>query len=207
MALALLNPLFSQDERFIRDVFRSKKKSEFFQSKDDFQSAHKWKVSSSKYLVDLNKDGFEEVIRTQKRDGMDWILIEDPNGKQLFASKLKTTGIDSYIYKAEFTAIDGDNQVLILHFYEGYVRYLEFDARSTLYFLTISNKNLEKIRMTKGPSFWHESQVYRGMYHQRKFETGVKDYNRDGVKEIFTKLGQITRVWFYQRNGDWSSIN
>lgn len=200
--LFLCNNLFAQDERFYRKIFTKKShQSTELQSaleNDEFKKI----VSSSIYKIDLNRDGLEEGIILQKKDGNDYIKIIGQMGEQWLNYRLDTTGEHSKVYKISLKTLTPQSDVLIVHFYQGATQSTTFEATAKLYFISIDNRDLKTIKVFKGPHYWHEKEVgYK--YWNRYYNINVFDYNKDGRNEISINFNKIARVYFYLGNGQW----
>lgn len=191
---------FGQDERYYRSIFSG----DLFNLKDNAYY-YKVKVSSPKYVLDLNRDTKDDSFQTIKMDGNDFIQINDEYGREVFRGMLETKGKNSSIFRASFKQVDKNTDVLILHFYEGEAHTSTYEATARLYFVTIPNRNLNKITMTKGPFFWTERERAAGKYWNRRYSVNTLDYNNDGSREISVSFNSISRVYFYL-NGSWQNI-
>ena len=72
-----------------------------------------------------------------------------------------------------------------------------------------SERNLKKIKMTKGPFFWSERESAADKYSKywrRRYQVNTLDYNKDGINEISVTFKSSSEVYFYQRDGIWSKI-
>ncbi len=191
---------FSQDERFYRKMFSSKA------SKNIEEFEFKIGVASPRYTLDLNRDGLKDSFQTVKKDGVDFIRIMDPFGRVVFEKSLLTKGKKSSIFKAHLKTISKNVDVLILHFYDGYTESSTFEGSARLYFLTIPNRKLNLITMTKGPYFWTERERTAGKYWNKRYTVNVLDYNNDGFKEISVSYNKLSRVYFYISDGIWEKL-
>lgn len=192
---------FAQDERFYRNIFTGDLNNS---KQEDF--IYKVEVKSHKYMLDLNRDGIEDSFQTVKKDGLDFIRINDAFGNSIFEKKLDTKGSGSKIFKADFKHVSNDIDVLLLYFYEGDNQSSTFEGSARLYFITIQNKSFNKITLTKGPYFWHEfaeNPDKYSIYWNKRFSVNTIDYNQDGVKEISVSYNKISRIFFYKSDGVW----
>lgn len=190
----------AQDERFFRDIFSG----ELY--KENKKSPYKIGVESPQYILDLNQDGIEESFQTIKKDGLDFFRVNDPWGKKVFEGKLLAKGKNSSIFKVNFFNITHKDYVLVLHYYEGDNESSTFEGSARLYFITIQDKNLNKISMTKGPYFWSERERAAGKYWNKRFSVNTIDYNKDGIKEISVSFNKTTKLFYYVANGVWTSL-
>ncbi len=193
-------PSLAQDERFYRNIFNGK----LFKGipKMNF----KVHVESPQYTIDLNRDGIEDSFQTIKRDGVDFIRINDPFGNIIFEEQLMTKGKNSSIFKAHLVSISKNVDVLILHFYEGENESSTFESSARLYFVTIRDRDLKKISLYKGPYFWNERERAAGKYWNKRLSVNVLDYNKDGRKEISVSYNKLSQVYFYIADGVWSKL-
>lgn len=192
---------FAQDERFYRKIYSGELSAE---KKE--KSQHKLIYDSSPYNIDLNRDKIDEQIITSNRDGVDFIVIKDILGNILFESDLSTIGYKSKISKISFKTISESTDVLILHFYEGFIQTSSFEATARLYFLSIDNRDLRTMKLFKGPHFWHEKETQNNIYMNRNYSVNVLDYNGDGRKEISINYNNIARIYFYLNEGRWKRL-
>lgn len=190
----------AQDERYFRSIYSG----DLFNVKDQ-NYYYKVKVESPKYMIDLNRDSKDDSIQSIKMDGNDLIRINDEYGRNVFSHKLETKGKNSHLFRVSFKAIDEKTDVLILHFYEGETQSATFEGSARLYFITIPNRDLRKMKMTKGPFFWMERERAAGKYYNRRYTVNTIDYNNDGSREISISFNKTSRVYFYL-NGDWQQI-
>lgn len=191
---------FAQDERFYRNIFNGK----LYKGVEKF--VYKVQVSSPKYTLDLNRDGIEDSFQTLKKDGVDFIRVNDPFGNIVFERSLETKGKNSKIFKAHLKSISKSVDVLILHFYEGDNEAAIFEGSARLYFVTIRDRNLRKITLTKGPYFWSEKERAAGKYWNKRYSVNVLDYNKDGQKEISVSYNKFSEVYFYISDGLWEAL-
>lgn len=204
MTLLVAQSAIAQDERFFRKLFSGdllRKEEKKFKGEVDFR------VASPFYKVDINTDGRVESLVTEKRDGQDWIHVHDFQNKRVFSGELEPMGMNSWLYKVSLRRIASGAKVLILHFYEGETEYLEFRANVRLYFLTIEKDDLSTFSLSKGPVVWDEHESFKGRhYHQRRYEIGLQDFNKDGIKEISVKYHLISWIYFYKSPGKWIEL-
>lgn len=191
---------FGQDERFYRDIFNGN-------LLEGVKPLHyKIEVASSKYMIDLNSDGIKDSFQTIKRDGIDFIRINDAYGKVMLERELLTKGGKSKIFKAHLKNVNKDTNVLILHFYEGQNESSIFEGSARLYFITFPKNNLAEATLTKGPYFWTENERAAGKYFNRRYSVNVIDYNDDGTNEISVSFNSSQRMYLYKLNGKWVQL-
>ncbi|MBL6990968.1 MAG: hypothetical protein ISR65_14380 [Bacteriovoracaceae bacterium] len=189
----------AQDERFIRNIFT-------LETEQKIKAQTKWYTSSPYYELDLNQDGLDESIVTQKRDGQDYLNIHGNLKKKLYSFHLTPKGKNSKIYKLSLRRVSSSSKVLIVYYYEGYVKYLDFIGTARLYLINIDNNDLRSINISKGPVFWVEEEQFEGKYSRSKFTVDLFDYNNDGINEVTVKYNSISRVYMYSRPGHWVKI-
>ena len=189
----------AQDERYFRKMITGEVGKEVLM-KD--KPVSRVKVESRVYRLDLGGDTQLEGLIYEKKDGQDWFYIVDGQGQELRSFKLDTMSGDSKLYKINIRDLSNRTKLLILNFYEGKNTYLDFDARARLYFVTIDDRNLNKITFFKGPAFWHEFAGHRDHYHQRFYTTDVIDLNHDGIKEVEVRHNGNIWVYLYKDFGN-----
>lgn len=197
----IINCAYGQDERFYRKIFTG----ELFEAKKNSDSA-KIRMKSDVYMIDLNHDGIKEGLVTEIRDGVDYLRIVNNLGAELYRLKLSTKGNASRLYKIQVKTISDRVDALILHFYEGYTDYIDFEATARLYFITIEDRDFQKIYSFTGPHFFHEKEKIKNQYWQRKYSVNIVDYNKDGRKEVGTSFNSINRIYFYLGKGNWKKL-
>lgn len=202
LALLMASSLtFAQDERYFRRIYSN-------ELNEKPSTAEKFKiiVKSPAYRIDLNRDGFEEIIRTAKRDGNDYFTIADHFGRVLLEKKLSTIGSGSVVYRVQLKTISPNTDALVVHFYEGMIESTRFEAQARLYFITIPNRELNKMHFFQGPHFFHESEKLFDKYFVRRFSVNTVDYNNDGTKELSVSYNNINRVFLYVAEGVWKRL-
>jgi hypothetical protein len=203
LGLLAASMLQAQDERYFRQLlFEYKDKDVFQQDK----SLYHFVAKSPLYAMDLNGDQINEQIGFEGRDGESWFFIYDNKGKEIFNYRLDTMGKDSSLYRIRVRKLSSRTKLLILYFYQGNYDYLSFKGRSRLYFVTIDDKQLDKISAFKGPAFWEEAKEVSGHYHQRAYKVYLKDYNRDGIMEVAVSHHLINTIFMYVDFGRWREI-
>ena len=195
-------PAYCQDERFYRQLFDGS-----FSRAQDKDFVYKYEFTSPEYMIDLNRDGIVDSFQTVKKDGVDFIRIMDANGITKFEASLEAKGVGSKIFKAHLLGVSKEADALILHFYEGKTEAAVFEGSARIYVITIQDRDMNKITMTKGPHFFHEFESEDGHYYKywnRRFIVNTVDYNSDGAKEISVSFNGIHRILIYKGNGVWS---
>jgi hypothetical protein len=201
VVVSMGNSVYAQDERFYRKIFTG----ELFDVEQE-KPIYKVVAMSPLYKIDLNRDGVEEGIIIEKKDGMDFLTIIDRFGRPWFNQMLDTMGGRSKIYKIQLKSISKTTDALIVHFYEGHTNATIFEATARLYFVTIDKRDLRTLRMFKGPHMWHEKEMVADKYWNRYYSVNVKDYNGDGRREISVSYNKISRIYFYLEDGRWKKI-
>lgn len=197
------NELIAQDERFMRKLFSGELHNSSV--RPDLKE-YKIRTVSPFYAIDLNEDGLDEHVIVEKKDGEDWIHIYGVTKLRIKSFQLEPAGVDSKLYRISLRKISSKTKVLLLHFYEGYNKYLGFYGSVRLYFVTIDFNNLRTLSIFKGPSIWEEGMDFRKRYHRRNLKYSLYDFNGDGIREIVVKHHLISRVYFYTDfYGKWKS--
>jgi hypothetical protein len=191
----------AQDERYYRRIYSNEltdKPSEVIKTKVV--------VKSPNYRLDLNRDGIDEIIKTEKRDGIDYFIIRDHFGRTLMEQKLSTIGSHSNIYRIQLKTISDKVDALIIHFYEGAIDSTQFNASARLYFLTINKRDLKKMHFFQGPHHFIEKEKLGDKYSIRRFTVNAVDLNQDGSKEVIITYNNISRVFKYVAEGVWQRL-
>jgi hypothetical protein len=194
--------LMAQDERYYRQML-SGGLPEFNSDKVKAKEKVHYFFKSPAYRLDLNQDGVEEYIQTAKRDGADWIQITDFSGRSVFESKIFAMGAESVIYKIRFMQISKDVKALILFLDEGKTQSVRFESTARIYVLSFEKNNLETLKLSQGPHFYHEREAQREQYSRRHYQVNVVDFDGDGVKEISIQYNHIQRMMKYIGRGEW----
>ena len=190
---------FSQDERLFKEIISG----ELTGKNKNLNLRYKFRHISSFYEIDLNSDGLDESIAVEKSDGEDWIRIHDALKRPLKRFKLDTVGKNSKVYRVSLRKLSSHTKVLIVYFYEGLIDYFDTRGSTRLYFLTLDNNDLLKMKIFKGPILFEEMKKSTGSYHLRNYHLSLFDYNLDGIKEIAVKYNKISRVFMYRGDGEW----
>lgn len=193
--------IWGQDERYYRKVYSGELVDETSQI-----LKQKISVKSPNYRLDLNRDGFDEIINTEKRDGSDYFIIKDHFGRVILEKKLSAIGAGGVVYRVQLKTISSNTDALIIHYYEGAIDATNFVATARLYFLTVTNKDLRRLNFYKGPHFFNETENFPNKYSIKRLSVNTVDYNKDGVKEISVSFKNISRVYFYLAEGVWQMI-
>ena len=209
----LLLPLFllimswratAQDERYFRQLFSGEiNKTETVVD----EKKYSYFVHSPYYALDLNRDGVSEQIVFVKKDNEDWIEILNSEKKKIFGYLFENKGFDSELFRVELKTLSSKTSILLLYYYEGVSKYINFQGTSRVYAITIDNNDLRTMKAFKGPSFFDEEKTFKGHYHKRNYEVFLEDLNRDGVKELIVKHRNTSNVFIYQGQGHWQTFN
>ncbi|MEA9356945.1 hypothetical protein SHI21_12040 [Bacteriovorax sp. PP10] len=194
----------AQDERYFRQLFSgeiNKGKAEADEKK------YSYFVHTPYYALDLNRDGVPEQIVFVKKDNEDWIEILNSEKKKIFGYLFENKGYDSELFRVELKTLSPTSSILLLYYYEGISKYINFQGTSRVYAITIDNNDLSTMKAFKGPSFFDEQKTFKGHYHKRNYEVILEDLNRDGVKELIVKHRNTSTVFMYKGHGLWQTFN
>jgi len=194
----------AQDERYFRQLFSGEiNKTETVVD----EKKYSYFVHSPYYALDLNRDGVSEQIVFVKKDNEDWIEILNSEKKKIFGYLFENKGFDSELFRVELKTLSSKTSILLLYYYEGVSKYINFQGTSRVYAITIDNNDLRTMKAFKGPSFFDEEKTFKGHYHKRNYEVFLEDLNRDGVKELIVKHRNTSNVFIYQGQGHWQTFN
>ena len=160
-------------------------------------------VNGPAYRLDLNRDGVEEILEPQKRDGVDWIEIRNSSQNKIFEAKLFAMGGASTLYKIRMVDLSQKVRALLLYVDEGITKGKRFESTARFYVLTFENSDLSKISLAEGPHYFHEKEGQRDMYWRRDYNVNVYDIDQDGIKEISVEYNHIQRIMKYNGKGNW----
>jgi len=197
----IISSSWAQDERYYRKIFTG----DLFEKKTEALQ-YKVSVSTDAYLIDINRDGKKERIRSWKKDGLDFIEIKDRFGRELMTKKLKANGGESKLYKIQLKTISSQTDVLILHYDEGVNDATIFQTSARLYFITIQNRNFKRMYFYEGPHIFYEKEKVKDQYSRRYYNVNTFDYNDDDRNEISITYNHIQHIFFYIRNGIWRRL-
>jgi len=200
--LLLSHKAFSQDERTFRDILTH---SERLDATRRLAPEYKYQARSHRYYLDIDEDGAPESFYSSKRDGEDWLTIFSNKGREIYRFRFDTVGPWSRLFKIQMRRISKSTKVLILYFFEGMTKYINFQGTSRVYFLTLENNNFKTLSTFKGPYTWDEYRSFKEHYHQRKFKVSLFDFDKDREREIAVRYGLITRVYKFMGEGIWKS--
>lgn len=158
-------------------------------------------------MVDLTDDHRPEKLFTAKRDGEDWLQIYGHDGELVFKKTLDTQGPWSRLYRIQVRKLNEQSKVMVLYFYEGITRYLEFQGTTRIYFVSYDNNDLKTLRMYKGPVIWDEKRGFKEHYHQRIYDVSFYDLDGDKTREVSISYGRMNRVYKYLGNGSWYNFD
>jgi hypothetical protein len=198
----LSGPIRAQDERYFRQIFSG----DLPKSDEAIISAPVMTVSGPGYRIDLNRDGVEEVLQAQKRDGVDWIEIRNSSQSKIFESKLFAMGGASTLYKIRLVDLSEKVRALLLFLDEGITKGKRFESTARFYVLTFEDNNLSKMSLVQGPHYFHEKEGQRDMYWRRDYNVNIFDIDGDGLKEIAVQYHHIQRIMKYKGSGVWERI-
>jgi hypothetical protein len=163
-------------------------------------------VTGASYRLDLNGDGIEEIIQPQKRDGVDYLEIQDSSLRKIFEHKLFAMGGGSYIYKLRLTTLNDKAKVLVIFLDEGHSHGRMFESSARIFLLSFENNDLSTLRLTQGPHHFHEKERQREQYWRRDYSVELRDLNGDGTKEVIVQFNHIQRILTYQGKGEWQRL-
>lgn len=196
---------WSQDERYFRQLFSGELAREGESEK--VQKKYSYFVHTPYYALDLNRDGVNEQVVFVKKDNEDWLEVLDHEKKKIFSYQFENKGFDSELFKIELKTLGPSTNVLLLHYYEGVSRYINFQGTARIYAVTIDNKDLATMKGFKGSSFFDEVKSFKGHYHKRNYEVYLEDLNKDSVKELVIKHNLTSNVFIYKGQGKWQTFN
>jgi hypothetical protein len=190
----------AQDERSLRKLFLERPTSTLYSS----PSHHiKWEVTSPAYHLDLDGDEQSEGLFFRKTDGIDWVVIKDARGKELFVHKLMPLGELGRPYKMRLVSVSRDINVLIIYYFEGVIPSLRSYAMTSLYLLTFQRTTKTFLGAYYFPGIYEEKIEFPQRYSKREYKIRILDIDRDGQKEIEVSFGHINRILFYRGLGKW----
>lgn len=193
----------AQDERYFRQIFSGEltKTEETIENKK-----YSYVLHSPYYALDLNRDGASEQVVFVKRDSEDWLDILSSDNKKIFSFRFDNLGYDSELFKIEMKTLGPHTTILLLYYYEGISKYIDFQGTSRLYAVTIDNNDLKTLATFKGPSFFDEVKNFKGHYHKRNYQVYLEDLNKDSNKELIIKYRASNSVFLYKGEGKWQTF-
>jgi hypothetical protein len=195
---------YGQDERYFRQILKGETPNLSLQSSEF--TTRELNVDGASYHVDLNGDGIEEILRPQKRDGVDSIEIRDSSSRIVFEAKLLAIGGDSAIYKIKLAQLSKEVKVLILFLDEGQSTGKKFENLGRIFLLTLENNDLSQMKMTMGPHHFHEKEGQREQYWRRDYSVELRDLDHDGVRDVIVEYNHIQRIMRYKGKGEWERL-
>lgn len=203
-ALILSWGAMAQDERYFRQLFSGELNQE--RAKEEVKK-YSYFVHTPYYALDLNRDEKPEQIVFVKKDNEDWLEILDHDKKKIFSYRFENKGFDSELFRLELKTLSQETSVLLLYYYEGVSRYIDFQGTARIYTLTIDNNDLKTMTVFRGPSFFDEIKTFKGHYHKRNYQVYLEDFNKDAKKELIVRFKNITDVFVYKGQGAWQTFN
>lgn len=194
----------AQDEKVFRDLYLFSERQKI---KSKVPKSYRIRARSNRHHLDLDEDNRQESFYFAKRDGENWIHFFDWKGKEIFVSQLDAVGPWSRLFRIQVRQISKTTKVVLLYFFEGITKYLEFQGTSRMYFLTLDNNDLSTLSLYKGPILWDEVRGFKDHYHQRKYEVSFFDLDKDKTREIAVKYGRMTRIYKYLGKGKWYNFD
>lgn len=201
LILSLSLGAFAQDERYYRQILTGELPKLNLEVGET--ATTQFNVMGAQYRIDLNDDGIEEIIRPQKRDGVDWIEIRNYSESKLFEAKLLAMGAGSTIYKLKLVRISKTVKALIVFLDEGITAGKRFESTGRFYVISFENNNLLNMSITEGPHFFHEKEGQREQYWRRDYSVNIHDVDGDGSREITVQYNSIQRIMKYLGRGEW----
>ena len=202
LMIFLSGQAISQDELYFRDLFSGA----LTRKKEKIKQTYKWKANTPFYQIDLGGKKWPESLVIEKKDGEDWLHIHDDQKKRFFSFQFDVNGKDAQVYKISKNKISPNSEVLIIYYYEGNASYFKLSGTGSLDLLTIDDRKLDSISVTKGPIIWEERENLDKKYFQKGHLVELIDFNKDLTKEIRVR-GKFTKnIYFYKGKGKWRSI-
>jgi hypothetical protein len=194
---------WAQDERYFRQLFSGElsKSNEKIEAKK-----YSYFVHTPYYALDLNQDGVPEQIVFVKKDNEDWIEILNQDKVKIFSYRFENKGYDSDLFRIELKTLGPHTSILLLYYYEGVSKYIDFQGTSRIYAITIDDRDLKTLAAFKGPSFFDEQKTFKGHYHKRNYDVYLEDLNNDSVKELVVKHRNVSTVFVYKGKGMWQTF-
>jgi hypothetical protein len=194
----------AQDERYFRQLFSGEisKSNEKIDAKK-----YSYFVHTPYYSLDLNHDGISEFLAFVKKDNEDWVEIFNQDKVKLFSYRFESKGYDSELFRVELKTLSTNTTILLMHYFEGVSKYINFQGTARVYAITIDNNDLKTMAAFKGPSFFEEVKTFKGHYHKRNYEVLLEDLNRDSVKELIVRYRRMSNVFVYKGAGHWQTFN
>lgn len=193
----------AQDERYFRQLFSGELagKSEVIDAKK-----YSYLIHTPYYALDLNRDQQVEHIVFAKKDNEDWIEIFNQDKKKIYSYRFENKGFDSELYRLELKTLSDKTSIVILYYYEGVSKYINFQGTSRVYAITIDNNDLSTMATLKGPSIFDEQRTFKGHYHKRNYDVYLEDLDKDFIKELIIKHRNSSNVFVYKGAGKWQTF-
>lgn len=191
--------LFAQDERYYRKMLSG----DLGKTIPAESGVREINVSGDAYLIDLNNDGIEERLIPQKRDGVDWLEIQNSSLQSIFSAKLFTMGANGHLFRIKMVALNAKVKALILFLDEGVTQGGRLESQGVIYLLSFENNDLSTLKLQRGARFFHEVKAQREQYYRRAYNVNVYDIDKDGEREIVIEYHHIQRIFKYAGLGDW----
>ena len=200
--------LLGQDERFFRQFISGElvKNQKALDNEEFLSAEYKWKTNTPFYRVDMNDDGNYENFLYEKRDGEDWFHVYNSLKKRIASFKFETQGANSSLFKILIKQLSEKTKLYVLFFYEGYTEFFEFQGTVRLYFLTVEDRDLNRMYWYKGPAVFEELKTFRKHYSLRSFKIKVMDYDGDGLAEVAIRYHLVSHVYHYRGKGEWRTL-
>lgn len=195
--------VFAQDERYYRQIITGELPVTA-EPRESF--VRSLVVLGPEYMVDLNADGVEEVLRPEKRDGIDYLTILNSSRSPIFSAKFFAAGGESSIYKLRLVNLSATAKALIVFVDEGATRGLRFESTARIYFLSFDNNDLSTLALNPGPHIFQEREGQREQYWRRQMSVDVRDLDGDHKREIVVHFGHIQHVYEYAGSGTWTKF-
>lgn len=201
--LFFISSLRAQDERFFRKLFSGE-----FIDKQKIEEAkqYSYQIHTPEYVLDLNNDGTNEAVVFVRRDGDDWIDVFNTFHEKVFSYKFEAKGANAGVYKLIKKNLSAETTALMIFYYEGELRYVNYESSARVYILTIDRKDLKTASMFKGPTIFEEVKTFKNHYHLKNYLTKLTDLNFDGDKDLIVKFNGMSRVFKYNGDGKWQTF-
>lgn len=204
LLLFLSFSLQAQDERYYRQMLAG----DLPQFSDELKESPVSPISidGPHYNIDLNGDGILESVRPAKREGIDYVIVQNAAKTVVFEGKMLAMGGESTIYKMRFVHLSKNTKALVIFLDEGATHGLQFESTARIFVLTWDNDDFGSMKLSQGPHFYHEKEKQRDQYWSREYQVGVRDLNNDGTREIIVHYNHIQRIMQYKGKGEWERL-
>lgn len=195
----------AQDERYFRQVFSGELLEISKKDKNNTTNRkYNFVYTSPYYLLDINSDGQSESLAFVKKDNFDFFEIYDGKNNLIYSYLLENTGVESELYRIELKALNKHTNVILLHYFEGYTKYLNYQSVARIHAITIDRNDLKTLKGFKAAAIFDETKLLRGHYHKRNYKAYLEDINEDGTKELIVKYNNISSIYLYGKDNKWS---